>query len=161
MFPIRSSAAFGITLWTLLWLFGAPPMPAAGSDPSAQLLALVNQERAAHHLLALRPSAELAAVARAHGLELVQHGDMSHTNRAGQSPLDRVRAAGIDGFSLLAENLGKTSASGDHLAAIMTGWRGSELHRENLWNPAFNTTGIAVLTTPSGETLAVQLFATF
>ena len=161
MFPVRSTAAFALALWSVLWFCGAPPVPAAAQDRASQLHQLVNQERQSRHLLPLAPSPELAAVARAHALELAQSGALSHINRARQSPLDRVRAAGISGFALLAENIGKTGVRADRLEAILTGWRNSTVHRENLLNPAFNTSGIAVVDAAGGETLVVQLYATF
>jgi uncharacterized protein YkwD len=160
MFPVRSLAGFGLALWAVLWLCGTPPAPAA-RDRASELLQLVNEERQSRHLLALVPSPELAEVARAHALELSRSGALSHINRARQSPLDRVRAAGISGFSLLAENLGKTDVRGNRLEAIVAGWRASTVHRENLLNPAFNTTGVAVLDAAGGQTLVVQLYATF
>ena len=74
---------------------------------------------------------------------------------------ERVRAAGIDGFRLLAENIGTTTMPGDRVTALIEGWMDSPIHRENILNPAFNTTGIAVVETSDGRTIAVQLFATY
>ena len=37
----------------------------------------------------------------------------------------------------------------------------SPVHRENLLNPAFNSTGLAVVDAPDGTTIAVQLYATY
>jgi uncharacterized protein YkwD len=158
-FPVRSCAAFALALGANLW-WAAPGLPAA-DDRALELLQLVNQERESRHLQPLAPSRELADVARAHGLELARSGQLSHVNRAGQNPLDRVRAAGIEGMSLLAENLGKTSVRVDRMAALLAAWLESPAHRENLLNPAFNATGIAVVDTPEGATLAVELYATF
>jgi uncharacterized protein YkwD len=86
---------------------------------------------------------------------------VSHVNTAGQNPLERVRAAGIGGFRLLAENIGASDEGGDRLEAVVREWLRSPVHRENLLNPAFNTTGVAVVETPTGRTLYVQLFATY
>jgi uncharacterized protein YkwD len=158
-FPLRSSAAFALALWSLLW-FGMPTVSVC-ADEATDLLVRVNQLRAQRHLMPLRFSAELARVAAGHADELASTGSFSHTNAAGQNPLDRVQSAGISGFALLAENIGKTNVSSDQLHALMDGWMASTSHRENLLNPAFNTTGIAVIATPAGESIAVELFATF
>jgi uncharacterized protein YkwD len=159
MFPVRSTAAFCAMLWGLLW-FVTPPAPAA-DDPGRELLALVNQEREVRHLIPLARSAPLAAVAHEHALDLARRGELSHTDEQGRSPRDRVQAAGIDGFRLLAENAGRTTVQRGPLQAIVSGWLGSTAHRENLLNPAFNTTGLAIAAAADGELFAVQLFATF
>lgn len=127
----------------------------------AQTLDRVNQVRHEHHLIRLKASPELARVARDHAEEMAREGYVSHVNTAGQNPLDRVRAAGIGGFRLLAENIGASDEGGDRLEAVVREWLRSPVHRENLLNPAFNTTGVAVVETPTGRTLYVQLFATY
>ena len=131
------------------------------AGPASSLLDRVNEVRAAERLIPLVPSEALADVAQRHAEDMAHHHYMDHIDRAGGSPLDRVNAAGIDGFALLAENLGVTSERGDRLATLIEAWLASPSHRENLLNPAFNTTGIAIVRTDEGNTLAVQLFATF
>jgi uncharacterized protein YkwD len=121
----------------------------------------INQVRLERHLLPLKASPQLAAVAQAHARDMAEQGYVSHVNPNGEDPLARVRAAGIDGLRLLAENIGVSSESGDRITAIIQEWLASPLHRENILNPAFNTTGLAIVKTGAGETLAVQLYATF
>jgi uncharacterized protein YkwD len=135
------------------------------------LFALVSSEAALHdrvnvvrrerNLLPLRGSDALARVARAHAEEMAREGYLSHINPAGMNPLDRVRAADIDGFRLLAENIGASSVRQERVRAVVEHWLESPNHRENLLNPAFNTTGIAAVETPDGRTIFVELFATF
>jgi uncharacterized protein YkwD len=131
----------------------------AGSE--AALHDRVNAVRRERNLLELRSSDALARVARAHAEEMAREGYLSHINPAGMNPLDRVRAAGIDGFRLLAENIGASSVAGDRVPVVVEHWLESPVHRENLLNPAFNTTGIAAVDTPDGRTIFVELFATF
>ena len=94
-------------------------------------------------------------VARAHAEDMARHGYLSHTNPKGQDALARVQAARVEGFRLLAENIGASSVSGDRIASIVEEWLRSPTHRENLLNPAFNTTGVAVVKTDDGRTLSV------
>jgi uncharacterized protein YkwD len=131
----------------------------AGSE--AQAFDRINQVRRDHHLIQLKASPELARVARGHAEEMAREGYVSHVNTAGQNPLERARAAGVEGFRLLAENIGASDEGSDRLEAVVREWLRSPVHRENLLNPAFNTTGIAVVETPTGQTLYVQLFATY
>lgn len=129
--------------------------------PEAKLFSRVNELRAERHLKKLRASPELAKVARAHAEDMLRNDYLSHRDRLGRNPLERVRAAGIEGFKLLAENIASSDVAEARVAAIVEEWLQSTLHRENLLNPAFNTSGLAVVESPDGHTLAVQLFATF
>ena len=129
--------------------------------PEAQLMKEVNRIRREHHLRPLAAQPTLATVAGSHARDMAAHGYLSHVNPSGLDPLERVQAAGISGFSLLAENLGTSSESGDRVQRVIREWMASPLHRENILNPAFNSTGIAVVEAPDGKTIAVQLYATF
>ena len=131
------------------------------TGPDAQLVQRVNELRASHHLIPLRGSPELGRVARAHAEDMARRDYLSHVNPAGLDPLGRVRAAGVDGFRLLAENIAASNVEGDRTSVAIAEWLQSESHRENLLNPAFNTTGVAVVDAPGNRTLFVQLFATF
>ena len=131
------------------------------AGPDAELVQRVNELRTSHHLIPLRGSPELGRVARAHAEDMARLGYLSHVNPAGLDPLGRVRAARVEGFRLLAENIAASNVEGDRTAVAIAEWMQSESHRENLLNPAFNTTGVAVVDAPGNRTLFVQLFATF
>jgi len=142
---LRTIACFLFGVGSALWVW-TPPIQAL-SGPEAQLIERVNQVRTERRLIALRGSPELARVARTHALDMIRRGYVDHVNPDGESPLDRVRGAGIEGFRLLAENIAASSIRGDRLEAAVEQWLESPIHRENLLNP--------------GRTLFVQLFATF
>lgn len=155
----RGVIAFVAALWACFSIAERPLHALVG--PESAVLDRVNDVRQQHELIELRGSDALAAVARAHAEEMAREGYLSHVNPRGQNPLDRVQSAGISGFRLLAENIGATNKSGDRVEEIVRGWMNSPIHRENLLNPAFNTTGIAVAQSPDGTTIAVQLYATY
>ncbi|AFC33148.1 copper amine oxidase domain-containing protein [Paenibacillus mucilaginosus 3016] len=69
-----------------------------------------------------------AGTARAHSADMAAKGYFDHTNPAGQSPFDRMEAAGLS-YSSAAENIaaGQTSAIHAH-----HGWMNSAGHRKNL-----------------------------
>jgi uncharacterized protein YkwD len=152
----------------LAFLLGFGLVISAAAEPlerlngiEASLLARVNRVRTERHLPELRGSAPLASVALAHARDMAERGYVDHINPEGLNPLQRVQSAGVDGLRLLAENIGASSEGGDRIEAVVREWLRSESHRENLLNPAFNATGIAVVESPDGTTLVVQLYATF
>jgi uncharacterized protein YkwD len=156
---LRPAFWFGVAFSAVIWLSTAPLEALAGSE--AQLFDRVNQVRAQYELNPLRGSTELAAVARAHALDMAKRGYLSHESPEGQNPLERTTAAGVTGFRLLAENIGSSTVGGDRIESIVSGWMGSHDHRENVLNPAFNTAGVAVVDAPDGRTIVVELYATF
>ena len=156
---VRGVAAFVAAFWLSLTMAERPLMALVGQESAIR--DRVNIVRRQHELVMLRGRDTLARVARAHAEEMARENYLDHINPQGQSPLERVRAAGIDGFRLLAENIGTTTMPGDRVTSLIEGWMNSPIHRENILNPAFNTTGIAVVETSDGRTIAVQLFATY
>ena len=70
----------------------APAAAAAPADPSAegQVLALVNNERAAHGCGALVANPGLASVARAHSADMRDRGYFSHDTPEGLDPIEGV-----------------------------------------------------------------------
>ncbi len=155
----RGVAAFVAALWLSLTIAERPLMALVGQESAVR--DRVNIVRRQYELMELRGHSALARVARAHAEEMARENYLDHVNPRGENPLDRVRASGIDGFRLLAENIGTTTMPGDRVTSLIEGWMKSPVHRENILNPAFNTTGIAVVETSDGRTIAVQLFATY
>jgi uncharacterized protein YkwD len=137
------------------------PAHAEESLDSLSLVDAVNEVRAEHHLRVLDTRLELARVAQAHAEDMAQRDYLSHVNPEGLNPLDRARAAGVEGFRLLAENIGATSVHEDPYRAVLLEWLASPVHRENLLHPAFNTTGLGIARTPDGRTIYVQLYASY
>ncbi|SDE29165.1 Uncharacterized conserved protein YkwD, contains CAP (CSP/antigen 5/PR1) domain [Blastococcus fimeti] len=117
----------------------APPAPApAGSDRATQVLALVNQERAAAGCRPLSADGGLAAVAAAHSADMRDRGYFDHTNLAGQSPFDRASAAGV---SARAENIARGQSDP---AAVMTAWMNSPGHRANILDCSLSRLGVGI-----------------
>ena len=103
-----------------------------------QVLALVNQERAKQGLSALSWSDELTAVARAHSKDMAARGFFSHTNPDGQSPFDRMKAAGIS-YRTAGENI----AAGQRTPQeVVNSWMNSEGHRANILNASYTRLGV-------------------
>ncbi|MGY1807135.1 CAP domain-containing protein [Blastococcus sp. SYSU D00669] len=118
----------------------APAPAAAPADPSAegQVLALVNQERAAAGCGPVAADAGLAAVARAFSADMRDRGFFSHVDPDGLSPFDRGDRAGV---TVLAENIayGQPDA-----ASVMEAWMNSSGHRANILNCSLTRLGVGV-----------------
>lgn len=147
-----------LALFALGALAGLPAR--AGEELGALEAALhgqVNDLRRSAGRVPLVRDASLDAVARAHSRDMARHGYLAHTDRAGRSPLDRLRAAGVSGFTLAAENAGQSNRR-DPVTEIVRGWVASPAHHQNLFLPAFNRTGIGVARAPNGTVYATQVY---
>lgn len=114
--------------------------PTVRPDLEAQMLLLVNQERAKAGLQSLKADPELTEVARAHSKDMFARGYFSHYTPEKKDPFYRMRTAGIH-FITAGENL----ALGQTLKICHTGLMNSPGHRANILHPAFGRLGIGVL----------------
>jgi uncharacterized protein YkwD len=133
---------------------------AAFASLESGLWVAVNEVRARHHLIPLRRSAELDRVARSHSSDMARRNYLSHDNPEGANPLDRIQGAAMTGFTLAAENLGKTNRN-DPNREIVESWLRSPEHRRNLLAPPFNTTGIGISRAADGSLIYTQLYLTY
>lgn len=150
---------FLLGVWVAMTILTAA-LPAR-SEESHPLLEAVSGVRAEHHLRLLVPRPDLARVAQAHAEDMARRDYLSHINPEGLNPLTRAQAAGLEGFRLLAENIGLTSVRADPHRAVLEEWLQSHDHHENLVHPAFNATGLGVAETSDGRTIYVQLYAAY
>ena len=108
-------------------------------DLEAQMLQLVNQERAAAGLKPVAPDPELTGVARAHSADMFARGYFAHVSPEGLSPFDRMTRAGVK-YRTAGENL----ALAPTLRIAHTGLMNSPGHRANILQPAFGRLGIGI-----------------
>ncbi|MFJ9339133.1 CAP domain-containing protein [Streptomyces sp. NPDC101733] len=123
-----------------------PTAPTASQDtqaptgPQAEVLALVNQERAAVGCPALTVNAKLTKAAQDHSADMAAHGNMSHTGSDGSDPGQRVTRAGYE-WRTYGENV----AYGYPTAAkVMEGWMNSPGHKRNILDCSFKEIGIGL-----------------
>jgi uncharacterized protein YkwD len=157
--------AFLIGFWIALllspfttWAAEREETPFAGLE--AELHRAVNADRAARHLLQLVRRPDLDAVARSHSADMARRGYLSHVTPEGVDPLGRLERAGLAGFSLAAENAGQTSKN-DPNQQILGGWHASPVHRQNLFAPPWNATGIGIAQGSDGTFYYTQLYVTY
>ncbi|TDC90932.1 CAP domain-containing protein [Actinomadura sp. 7K507] len=131
----------------------APAAP-AGGGAAAQVIALVNKERAKQGCRAVTSDAKLAKAARGHSADMARRGFFSHTNPDGKDPGARVTATGYR-WSTYGENIAKGQPTP---ASVMKSWMNSSGHRANILNCAFAEIGIGVV--KSGGPYWTQVFGT-
>ncbi len=128
---------------------------AAFGDSAADILALMNHERAALGLHPLEVSDDASAVADARALEIATIGSLTHASPNGADATSLLDSYGVD-FARLGENLGWANWSNGDLAGLLhSSWMASHGHRENILDPDFGRVGVAVATSGSGFYVAV------
>ncbi len=133
---------FGLTLFLFV---GAARSQSPGDthvmQPEAeQLLALVNQARAAAGVGPLKWDGALAIAARKHCLRMVVEGPIAHRYGGELDLSERASQAGAH-FDLIEENI----AVGPTPSAIHDEWMNSPGHRTNMLNPQVDRVGIALV----------------
>ncbi len=119
-----------------------PSAPAALSEESAaaaQVLKLVNEERAKVGCSALAANSALTELAQNYSEDMRARGFFDHTDPDGRTPWDRAEKAGIS--NLGGENIARGQADA---AAVMDAWMNSPGHRANILNCDFKTLGVGV-----------------
>ncbi|WP_328929684.1 CAP domain-containing protein [Streptomyces sp. NBC_00190] len=119
-----------------------PPSPptAAPSGPAAEVVALVNKERAKAGCSALTVNDKLTAAALNHSKDMAAHSNMSHTGSDGSDPGARITRAGY-AWMTYGENVAYGYSTPEQ---VMIGWMNSPGHRENILNCAFKEIGVGL-----------------
>ncbi|WP_018548743.1 CAP domain-containing protein [Streptomyces sp. LaPpAH-108] len=119
----------------------ATPAPAAtASGAVAQVVQLVNAERAKVGCSPLTVNAELTKAAQAHSDDMAAHQNMSHTGSDGSDPGARITAAGYQ-WNAYGENVAYGYSTP---AEVMAGWMASPGHRENILNCSYKEIGVGL-----------------
>ncbi|MEU9341850.1 CAP domain-containing protein [Streptomyces sp. NPDC048278] len=105
----------------------------------AEVLKLVNEERAKVGCSALSANSSLTKLATAFSDDMAARDFFDHTDPDGRTPWDRAAAAGI--ANLGGENIARGQATAQ---AVMDAWMNSEGHRANILNCDFKTLGVGV-----------------
>lgn len=163
---LRHAAYFVFGLWLSLVLLVPLTAPwAYAADPDLArmegLLARdVNSFRREHRLIELQRRPELDAIARAHSEDMARRSYLSHQSPEGIDWVGRLESAGVEGFSMAGENVGRTNKPSPN-AEILGGWIRSPAHHQNLVARPFNATGIGIARAADGGYVYTQLYLTF
>ncbi|MFE2276648.1 CAP domain-containing protein [Streptomyces sp. NPDC059454] len=113
---------------------------ASASGPVAEVVELVNAERAEAGCSPVKVNTTLTRAAQDHSEDMAASGTMSHTGSDGSSPGDRITRAGYS-WSTYGENVAYGYSTPEQ---VMTGWMNSPGHKENILNCAFKEIGVGL-----------------
>jgi uncharacterized protein YkwD len=132
-------------------LAGGKSHTSATAALDLDVLAQLNEIRAAHHLAPLTLSPGLSRAAMSHTREMVTRGYFEHNSANGLPFWKRIEAfysEGKFGFWSVGENLFWTSGEATS-AQSMKAWMASPGHRKNILDPEWRQIGIAAVNSPS------------
>jgi uncharacterized protein YkwD len=102
------------------------------------LVSLVNEHRKELGFSELQWSNELALIAQEHSQDMSENDYLSHINKAGEDPSDRVFAK-TDKFTFVGENIALGYKSG---SSVFSGWLASKVHKDIMENNEFTHHGV-------------------
>jgi uncharacterized protein YkwD len=117
----------------------APVQVSAEAAAAAEVLRLVNDERAQVGCSPVAANSSLTDLAQAFSEDMAARGFFDHTDPDGASPWDRAAKAGIT--DLGGENIARGQSDA---AAVMDAWMNSPGHKANILNCDFKTLGVGV-----------------
>ncbi|MFF5254275.1 CAP domain-containing protein [Streptomyces leeuwenhoekii] len=118
---------------------GAPVTVSREAAAEAEVLRLVNVERAQAGCSPVAANSALADLAGDFSDAMAEQGFFDHTDPSGATPWDRAEKAGIS--NLGGENIARGQADAQ---AVMDSWMNSPGHRANILNCDFKTLGVGV-----------------
>lgn len=122
-----------------------PVTVSAEAQAAAEVLSLVNEERAKVGCSALSANSALSDLAAKFSDDMAARGFFDHTDPDGATPWDRAAKAGIS--DLGGENIARGQSDA---AAVMAAWMNSPGHKANILNCDFKTLGVGVHFGPGG-----------
>ncbi|MFJ5516324.1 CAP domain-containing protein [Streptomyces griseoluteus] len=123
----------------------APVTVSTQAAAEAEVLRLVNVERAKVGCTPVTADSALTGLAEAFSGDMAARGFFDHTDPDGATPWDRAGKAGIKGLG--GENIARGQSDA---AAVMDAWMKSPGHRANILNCDFKTLGVGVHLAPGG-----------
>lgn len=114
---------------------------------------LINKQRIAAGLSALKIDEELQNVARVKAKDMVDNNYFSHNSPTYGTPFNMIKNFGIT-YKAAGENIAGNSSN----QGAVNAWMNSEGHRANILSNNYNYTGVAVVSSPTYGKVYVQMF---
>ena len=114
---------------------------------------LINKQRTANGLTALKMDSEVQRVARIKAQDMVNNNYFSHTSPTYGSPFDMLKS-----FKISYKTAGENIAGNSSNSGAVDAWMNSSGHKANILNGNFNYTGVGVVTGSKYGKIYVQMF---
>jgi uncharacterized protein YkwD len=131
-----------------------PPPTGCGSTEEAQVVQLLNQERAKNGLSQLACDTGGIQVARKHSQDMCDRKYFSHYSPDGKAPWDRLRDGGVQ-FAAAGENIAMGYPSPE---AVHNGWMSSSGHRQNMLTSSWTRVGVGMIRCGGGTPYWTEVF---
>ncbi len=123
-------------------------------DFQKRVITLVNKERAANGLSALKENAELDKVATLKSEDMAKLNYFSHTSPTYGSPFEMLSQFGIT-YTAAGENIAMGQPTPE---SVMDAWMNSEGHRANILNSNYTEIGVGITKNANGQYIWTQTF---
>jgi uncharacterized protein YkwD len=159
----RRLAPLALTLLGALMSIQAPASAAATSAfdaPEAEMVRLINQDRAEHGLVAYRTYSILNKIANSRSYNMATRHYFGHRQPDGRTAFDMIDASGITWYAA-AEDIAWNTYSDSMGSAVMANnqWMGSSAHRAAILSTSYNYIGVGLQRdTSNGHRIWTALF---
>lgn len=114
---------------------------------------LINKQRTANGLSALKVNSEVQRVAKIKAQDMVNNSYFSHNSPTYGSPFEMLQS-----FKVSYKTAGENIAGNSSNSGAVNAWMNSSGHKANILNSSFNYTGIGVVSSPKYGKVYVQMF---
>lgn len=114
---------------------------------------LINKQRTANGLSALKVDNEVQRVAKIKAQDMVNNSYFSHISPTYGSPFEMLQS-----FKVSYKTAGENIAGNSSNTGAVNAWMNSSGHKANILNSSFNYTGIGVVSSPKYGKVYVQMF---
>ena len=114
---------------------------------------LINKQRTANGLSALKVDNEVQRVAKIKAQDMVNSNYFSHNSPTYGSPFEMLQS-----FKVSYKTAGENIAGNSSNTGAVNAWMNSSGHKANILNSSFNYTGIGVVSSPKYGKVYVQMF---
>ena len=118
-----------------------------------EVFKLINAQRTAAGLSALKIDEELQNVARVKAKDMVDNNYFSHNSPTYGTPFNMIKNFGIT-YKAAGENIAGNSSN----QGAVNAWMNSSGHKANILSNNYNYTGVAVVSSPTYGKVYVQMF---
>lgn len=123
------------------------------SSDEKEVFNLINKQRSANGLSALKVDNEVQRVAKIKAQDMVNNSYFSHNSPTYGSPFDMLQS-----FKVSYKTAGENIAGNSSNTGAVNAWMNSSGHKANILNSSFNYTGIGVVNSSKYGKVYVQMF---